>query len=527
MSSDAVHTARPPAQNRPAPEADPHLLRSAIDFLRPVFQRIDAPPKLRAAWDDLVDDPWLPAQRCLPFETKRVERLEAMLAARLPKLCSADWELWAATLHAAATGAPARLRPAIATLLYRALFPFEALATWPADALFSSNEIAFLDGLSRHTGPVAGAAFAWSPGHPIDYAGYVCAIVKVTRLCNLRCVYCHDWREGPGQLMPFPVQAHLFAALMGDPCHGTIDVVWHGGEPTLIGQRRFLRMLYLQRSFARPGQSLKNRLQTNGTRLDDAWIRLLARYDFAVGISLDGPARIHDRSRVDRTGGPTFAAAARGLRLVRQAGLLSHVYLVVTEEIIRLGAETVLAFLQDQGIDFIGMLPARPDNCDDPSATKLARERYLAFLLAMHRARRGASGPPVRIRELDALLRAAKGQAPGHCELLGNCVGHFFSIDPDGSVYHCDKYIGDPEFRVGNLTRESFAEMRSASALQRILRQTAETVSAFCGCPHATVCQGWCPHEAYLSRLAGTADERCCGLAPFLDALSLEEAQTK
>lgn len=518
---EAVARSAPPESPR---EADLDVLRAAMGCLQPVFHSDGAPPKLRAAWDDLVDDPHLPPERCLPFAPKRIERLPALLAARLPKFCGAGWHAWAGALHDAAADAPTELQPAVATLLYRALFPFEALITWPAEVLFGKSEIARLDSLSQTLEPVAGAAFAWSPGRAIDYSGYVCAIVKVTRLCNLRCTYCHDWREGPGHVMTFPVQARLFAALMGDPSHGMIDVVWHGGEATMIGRRQVLRMLYLQRIFARPGQALKNRMQTNGTRLDESWIRLLDRYDFGVGLSLDGPAEIHDRSRVDTAGGPTFAAAARGLRLVRQAGLLSHVYVVVTEEVISLGAEALLAFLQRQRIGFVGMLPARPDNRADAIGAKLARERYLSFLLEMHRARLRSSGPAVRIRELDALLRAAQRQFPGHCELLGNCVGHFFSIEPDGTVYHCDKFVGDAEFRVGNVWSETFTEMRSAPALQKIRCQTAAIVSGFSGCPHASVCQGWCPHEAYLSRLAGATDTGCCGLAPFFDALSAEEA---
>jgi len=113
---------------------------------------------------------------------------------------------------------------------------------------------------------------------------------------------------------------------------------------------------------------------------------------------------------------------------------------------------------------------------------------------------------------------------PGHCEVLGNCAGHFFSIEPDGSVFHCDKFIGDTGFRVGDVRIETFAQMRAAPALQRIRRQTAEIIAGFTDCPHSATCQGWCPHEAYLSRLAGADASGCCGLAPFFNALSAAEA---
>src|ERR1044072_6234239 len=35
----------------------------------------------------------------------------------------------------------------------------------------------------------------------------IVVIMKATRLCNLRCTYCHAWKEGPDQVMPFEVLA--------------------------------------------------------------------------------------------------------------------------------------------------------------------------------------------------------------------------------------------------------------------------------------------------------------------------------
>lgn len=42
-------------------------------------------------------------------------------------------------------------------------------------------------------------------------------IAKSTRLCNLRCTYCHSWRAGPDQTMTFPVLARtIHGALRRD-----------------------------------------------------------------------------------------------------------------------------------------------------------------------------------------------------------------------------------------------------------------------------------------------------------------------
>ena len=64
---------------------------------------------------------------------------------------------------------------------------------------------------------------------------------------------------------------------------------------------------------ARPDRS-HHTIQTNGTLLNDEWCEFLAEHDFLVGISIDGPRRVHDAYRVDKRGRPTFDRVMRGVR---------------------------------------------------------------------------------------------------------------------------------------------------------------------------------------------------------------------
>jgi uncharacterized protein len=419
-------------------------------------------------------------------------------------------------------------RAALDTVLRRALDPFDALATWPLDTLFAPDEVAGIEaaaeGQGRPVAPAEPARFRWSPGGPMDYAGYACVIMKLTRLCNLRCVYCNDWRSGRDQRMGFDVQLALVSKLLGDPAVGTTEIVWHGGEATLMGRRAFLRLLALERRFLRPGQTLRNRLQTNATTLDRDWVRFLSRYRFTVGTSVDGPAEMHDRTRPAKGGKPSLDKVRRGIALLREERMLSHVYVVVGRGIVDLGAEALLAFLQEEGIERVGLLPARPDNGPAlPDAEFLPRDVYGRFLLDMHRARARAPKPWVAIRELDAMIRAAGDEMAGHCELLGNCGGHFFSVDPNGDVAHCDKFVGAPEFTLGNIVEDGFAEIRARArpALERT--GAAAPPPSPGGCRHAARCQGWCPHERYVARRhAPEAGTGCCGLGALFDALTSE-----
>ncbi len=119
---------------------------------------------------------------------------------------------------------------------------------------------------------------------------------------------------------PSVLEAYVSSFIAASP-GPVVHFGWHGGEPTLAGIGFYSRVLELQRRHVPPGWHCINNLQTNGTLLDEQWCRFLAENDFAVGISIDGPARLHDACRPDRRGRPTHARVMRGLRLLREAGI--------------------------------------------------------------------------------------------------------------------------------------------------------------------------------------------------------------
>lgn len=66
------------------------------------------------------------------------------------------------------------------------------------------------------------------------------------------------------------------------------------------------------------GRKISNSFQTNGVLLDDEWCAFLAENHFLVGLSLDGPAEIHNQYRVTKGGRPTHKLVMRALTLLQK-----------------------------------------------------------------------------------------------------------------------------------------------------------------------------------------------------------------
>jgi uncharacterized protein len=348
-------------------------------------------------------------------------------------------------------------------------------------------------------------------------------IVKATRLCNLRCEYCHDWRAERDQIMPFDVLARLTACALRDLSYNHVEFIWHGGETTLLPISFYEKALYIQAQFRRPGQTVRNSLQTNGTRLNPQWLSFFRSNGFRIGISLDGPADVHDSQRRYVSGRDSFVDVENGLRLLREYDIQYGVSLVVDEPILHLGPDRLLDFLLEYDLKSVGLLPARPTNEPDGFGhmypphyvTPAQMTPFLARLFDLLQDR-----PEVRlkVRELDAVTQRIRFAPSGFCQLNGKCLGQYFLVEPNGSVAHCDLFVGDERYTLGNIMEQSFESLRQSPLLGTLIADRERDLEGMASCPEFGVCQGWCPHERYLSvRHDPSHTNNCCGLKPLID----------
>ncbi len=154
------------------------------------------------------------------------------------------------------------------------------------------------------------------------------AVLKVAEVCNLDCPYCYFFHGGdstfeknPKFISPATVRAAGRFLAEGMRDYGVLEVgiSLHGGEPLMLGKRRFIELCRILHDEISPHGELHLSMQTNGTLIDEEWIDILSAYEIGVGVSLDGPAYINDVFRVDKKGRGSHADVVRGLRKLAEA----------------------------------------------------------------------------------------------------------------------------------------------------------------------------------------------------------------
>ena len=351
------------------------------------------------------------------------------------------------------------------------------------------------------------------------------AVTKLTRLCNLRCTYCHSWEEGPGQIMVWRTMVQTVRNVLSMEGLHRAQFVWHGGEVTLLKPKFMKKLIWLQQNLKRPGQSVANSLQTNATRLTDEWIDFLIGLDTNVGVSIDGPPEINDVRRVDKNNCGTSQSIIAGIQKLRDAGIPSGALVVVDQSIMAFGARRLLDFALDAGIESVTLLNVLPENTaptGDSVNNYLPYSEYVGFLCDVFDAWWPEHINEVNFTDLSELMHGLDGsRRPVSCLWSGNCQGRFMTIESNGSLAPCDKYRGDHGAIIGNVKLKPIGDLIADSAYLKDAKAAQQNaVQEMSNCRYFSICRGGCPHDRLLSsRYLPSFDHSCCGLNKLFERM--------
>ncbi|MBV9965913.1 MAG: radical SAM protein, partial [Alphaproteobacteria bacterium] len=158
-------------------------------------------------------------------------------------------------------------------------------------------------------------------------------VIQPTPFCNIDCRYCYLPDRGNKAVVTEETLANLFSQVFSSGwLQDELSVVWHAGEPMVLPVEFYRRAFRLIDSMKPPGLTLTHAFQTNGTLIDDAWCAFFVEAKVNVGVSVDGPQRLHDLNRRTRSGRGTFDKTIAGIRRLRENRVPFHVISVLSAE---------------------------------------------------------------------------------------------------------------------------------------------------------------------------------------------------
>jgi uncharacterized protein len=309
-------------------------------------------------------------------------------------------------------------------------------------------------------------------------------ILQPTSLCNLDCVYCYVPGRHDRTLMSDEVLAAAarFVAACDLP-RKRIEVLWHAGEPLTAGIP-FYRRAFAIFGESCPGLRVDHVFQTNATLITPQWCDFFRSHSVAVGVSIDGPAWLHDGHRRSWGGRGTHTRAMRGVRLLRETGLRPSAICVLTERSLA-HPEAIYDFFVSEGFTSVafnieeseGAHASALRSCDEGSL----RERYGHFLRRIWERWR-QDGYRLRIREFRQILRCVRelrsrddfAREPDEVVPFG-----FITIRRDGGIGTFSPEListrsGEhDDFVIGNVLTDTPEDVASGPAFLRLNAEVA------------------------------------------------------
>ena len=147
-----------------------------------------------------------------------------------------------------------------------------------------------------------------------------CITLEVTEHCNLKCHYCTWEYLRTGKRKRMSVKTALTAIDFLRAHSSSVEqcsLGFYGGEPLLEFELIKQCVDYARSKFGDKG--VRFHFTTNATLLDEEKAHYLAENQFGILVSIDGPAQIHNRHRVDKQGIGSYERAINGLRNLLKA----------------------------------------------------------------------------------------------------------------------------------------------------------------------------------------------------------------
>ncbi len=279
-----------------------------------------------------------------------------------------------------------------------------------------------------------------------------------------------------------------------------ILIIWHGGEPLLLGIPYFEKAAQFQETYCpESGKRIRHAIQSNLTLLTEDYIPLFRRLRIdTVGSSYDPDPHIRGfgRSRDTQAYNRAFL---RSTDLLEKNGINWGIIYVVTKRTLIDPVSTfnILCNLKPDG-GFI-MNPVIISN-EGLMEYAITPEEYADFLGVIFPVWYAHLDRYKKVEPFSSLLSNVTRQGRSlSCEDSGRCAMRHWSIDSTGNVSQCGRSSDLGIMNWGGICEMSIDEMMKDKGLIELEKRSMRLKETDCkGCALFPICHGGCPIDGYV-----------------------------
>jgi uncharacterized protein len=332
-------------------------------------------------------------------------------------------------------------------------------------------------------------------------------VLQPTPFCNLDCAYCYLPDRDSKRRMSDATLNRVFQFVFSS---GIVEqgftVVWHAGEPMVLPISYYERAIEIAGAHNPGGLQVRHSFQTNGVLIDDTWCDFFKEHQVNVGVSVDGPAFLHDRNRKTRKGAGTQNRVMDGIRKLQSNEVPFHVISVLTGESLDY-ADELYDFYVDNEIREVAFNIEEiegPHAASTLGATGVERRfrRFIGRFFDLVARDESAIG----VREFDSMVPMILSGTDGDdlpptqenapCAILSvDCEGNFTTYSPE-LLGLASSHYGD--FAIGNVNTDTLESAINSDKFRNMSSDIARGLSKCRDtCEYYSLCGGGAPVNKY------------------------------
>ena len=334
----------------------------------------------------------------------------------------------------------------------------------------------------------------------------VCQVVlRYTKSCNLSCSYCYAHTDlKPPTSMSNETVLYILRKLSKSYPEKVLNLSFHGGEPLL----NYNKLVPLVKEIRKISENIKFYIQTNGTLVTKEIAGFLKAENFNVGISIDGFDTASNSHRCQLNGSSSLKQSLIGLDYLLAAGISPGMFTVVTAAN-QYKLLDHFDFYVGKGIKKFNFSPIlhsgkAADKKYDVNINHLI-ETNLKLMEKINLINNECNNIEDYISEVNIsnlLNNLSSLNIYNLCTLAPCGAGHtMLGFDIDGSFYSCDYFIGNLEFKIGNIYEVDDIKnsiFRNPS-VQNLLKRNIDSIKECRMCTWKNVCTYHCASDSYFN----------------------------
>jgi len=290
--------------------------------------------------------------------------------------------------------------------------------------------------------------------------------LHVSHDCNLRCRYCFaqtgDFGTVRSLMKPETAKKAIDFVIESSGSRRNIEIDFFGGEPLMAWDTVKETVEYANEQGAKHNKQFRFTLTTNGVLLNDENIKYINEKMSNVVLSLDGRRDVNDKMRLTINGQGSYDIIMPKFRkLVDSRDPDKDYYVRGTYTSENLDFSKDVLDIYRHGFDQISIEPVTaPAGCGyELNESDLAAIREEYWELAEKMLELEDRGEFLNFFHFNVDLE----QGPCVIKRLRGCGAgcEYVAVTPEGDVYPCHQFVGNPQFHMGNITDGSFDKSKA------------------------------------------------------------------